>query len=72
MGVLTLCALVLIVAKALGFLALSWWWCFAPLAVDVVIAMATLIFGVFAARKATSIIASNCDRRVTHPKGRTF
>ena len=51
MGVFTVIALILIAAKAFGFLSIGWLWCFAPILVDAVIGTCILGIGFFATKK---------------------
>jgi hypothetical protein len=57
MGIFSLIALVLIAAKAFGFLALGWLWCFAPILIDVVLGVGALVLGYRAVKKTSNIMA---------------
>lgn len=61
MGFFTLVALILVAAKAFGFLGLSWAWCFAPVLVDVALVVLALGAGLFTARKTANIMADNVN-----------
>jgi hypothetical protein len=51
MGFFTVVALILIAAKAFGFLGISWLWCFAPVLIDAAIGTFILGVGMFATKK---------------------
>ena len=70
MGFFTLVALILVAAKAFGFLSIGWLWCFAPVALDIGIGLAVMGFSLRFAGKVASGLNDELKFGMNKPRPR--